>query len=1537
MEISQPVLPNGESIDSHHKPIIDSLMRAILKTRDCRQSSKDSTSSFVELSDVLRTSADLISGYHKAPDLPFWLGILDSLFNASDDNNAVSPLLSVRNYRVDKFIPRSFEVVEAGTDAVNGIYTFKKIDKEGKPVYEFFNSANFKTYTLLRYLVVPGIDDLERRVWRWYLSIPDLHKPGASNDQDFYDSYEEDFDLPPCNAEWISSVNNTRLLGAKPYPTLKNSREVVNIHADWYRVTDTTHRSFVIASLQFFSKLVTICDKKRYLIDSTDHQFPETETFCSTLFGFMKQVRDFELSKMSCNCLYNWCMPYRLSAATAQLDSNDELLELPAKCILGIWDIFLGLGFCSFEYSIDNFTRGEIPIGYIEHNATLALQIPNSSDPSGASKNIVLDIKDNILSSLESYYLHPQFNVNDITVVSYALLALHTLLTGDNSSKLDLIMFRIKCLYLILHSTCSSDVKHKAFLKKLLSSDSIILKELVALCDISSEISRNVRNTFDNFGKKISELSLQCVLFMLSQLLIDFRDQRHGNRSGGQYIDSGLLLELGFRQDPSNRSSEQVDSPWITILSSVLVSSTSLAFGEKVVTLENYLQTQSSGYIQLGLELLLNSFGCIDLNDYHHPSNSLAGTSLLPPLIGVINSFYPILETAVTRHTATKVLFDHKDQVQNLERQIIYIVTKSCFCLKKMLAYFSHRDRPEGSSSSMTLMQESKMINSLVQLLELCSEKVEALLSPECAISHAILSLLEMIISLYSKFLRHNSRLMVNPSESGILHLKTPMFAHLLKYLFHKFRQGHEDLWFECICILKDMIHLELPYINVMIESEYFPNMMKNFRYSPLLTSIDIFSEFPNVQSDIVIKALCQFVVNCCVKEEGQKAMKTHGVIEFIIESVTHKSLILPHCRFSVAKSFFDDVGQAMCHLSSIKSELKELIVTNFVNKIVKLCTELDLIWWSLYKDGIECHLETKWNSEYMQVLQKITNICSVFEAYLTNVGNGGVQVAENLPDALLSKLIRAMWCTSPDPKQLFTQLGIRYPSSEINENNMFCGYFPAIKSISKLVHRLIEPKHYGSNGGYIKKVVTILNENIASRLDMISKYASYVLNDDSLVTKIEVSNCGSPECNGIYTLVEDENKTTRGIPTYSFSNPDTNQTFLITRCAVLEPQRHTQSNRWYILIPNPATGKPGSNMDKDYYDCVLNGADNKPMPPLNNEWQASTLRDQGKLCGTSPEPILRDVTMKSISEEVATNSGTSKEVDIIGILDKIPDTCVFDNCELYDKKEKNIALFLVSVMNLEWLLSEFALVLKAISKSSHIQDTSLGSNFDFPLIERAYTYFRSALVGITRFASIKFKNDSMSTYNNMAISECFSRFDSTEDSTLKERIPGSYVIRVNTNKMRIREHLSNENSREVLALDRGCTLIAYERGRASNGEICYRTKYGWLCGARSRRDRDPEKDIIEVLSVKSKKNSDILLVQQQTRINEMLTLKESVCLTLSMAFKETFQDIGKYLSRDFVYNYKKVPHHYRRSPNPNERPSWTGKGTHIQYKYIYI
>ena len=130
MEISQPLLPHGESIDSYHKPIIDSLMRAIVKTRDSRdrESSKDSALSFVELSALLRTSADLISDYRKTPDLPFWLSILDSLFNASDDcYNAVPPLLSVRNYRVDKFIPRSFEVVKAGTDVVNGIYTFKKI------------------------------------------------------------------------------------------------------------------------------------------------------------------------------------------------------------------------------------------------------------------------------------------------------------------------------------------------------------------------------------------------------------------------------------------------------------------------------------------------------------------------------------------------------------------------------------------------------------------------------------------------------------------------------------------------------------------------------------------------------------------------------------------------------------------------------------------------------------------------------------------------------------------------------------------------------------------------------------------------------------------------------------------------------------------------------------------------------------------------------------------------------------------------------------------------------------------------------------------------------------------------------------------------------------------------------------------------------------------------------------------------------------------------------------------------------------------
>jgi hypothetical protein len=853
-------------------------------------------------------------------------------------------------------------------------------------------------------------------------------------------------------------------------------------------VSDESHRLFVVASLEFLSKLLFVCEKKKFFVDKIHY-----------ILELMKQTLDYEISELACKCLFNWCSPRHQSVLEVKTDSNHEVMFIPLATATNVLDIFMGLGFCSFEYGIFDYIRGSVPAGFNEKEGgsrTLNLQI-------GTNKALLLDVKSDDLSSLNSYILNPLTDVNDSTIVSYSLVAIHTLLSGDAEARLKLVKFRLMCLYILLQcpSLANPDFREfRATTVKLFSSESIVLKEIVTLCNPSADIYSGIDRS--DVGS-LSESAMQCVLFILYQIKQERAGRENSNMQCEPYTDVcfSVVREIGLNRDylqglqGRNRSfdqGDQGDSIFISILSSVLVAASSLIYddtstGDGVNPSSALNATHASyKYIHLGLELLLAGFHFLGVNENEqNPSlinnSNLSFRALVPQLIEVINSLYPVLQKIVDSIDG-KTSFDCTSGRQNFERQLVSIIPKCCACLWYYLDCFGGRHRQDdGSATIVSVMTESKLNDTLLKVMELFSSKIEIILSSDCYLRHSFTFALENVVLLFSKYLRHIYRQsQFNITESGVSQLKTPFFYEILTYLFSELREGQENLWAEFLVLLKDMMYMDTPFIKELVVSTYFSRLIKNAHYSKLHPNMAIFSKNPILQADIVVLSLCKFAVNCAVITEGQNAIK-NGFIEFIIESTIHTSLL------SSKEVFLNEIGKQLLNFVSV-NEFKELILTTFINKIGELCDALEKIW-------LTSRSESNYDSEYMLILQKVSNICYVFDSFLKYYSRPGSQQVpirlDVLGNALLPKLIGAYWCSFPHANQLFTQIALRGDVS---------GFSPAIKSINNLVKRILEMSFTGGpiSVTHIKKVVHTITKTVASRLNLISKYSQLVLREGS-------------------------------------------------------------------------------------------------------------------------------------------------------------------------------------------------------------------------------------------------------------------------------------------------------------------------------------------------------------------------------------------------------------------------------------------------------
>jgi hypothetical protein len=246
-----------------------------------------------------------------------------------------------------------------------------------------------------------------------------------------------------------------------------------------------------------------------------------------------------------------------------------------------------------------------------------------------------------------------------------------------------------------------------------------------------------------------------------------------------------------------------------------------------------------------------------------------------------------------------------------------------------------------------------------------------------------------------------------------------------------------------------------------------------------------------------------------------------------------------------------------------------------------------------------------------------------------------------------------------------------------------------------------------------------------------------------------------------------------------------------------------------------------------------------------------------------------------------------SSNVLILGVLDCIPNKCVFDLDLIEELNSTNGELetciwkFLSSILNMEWLCLMISYALLPMQKSQGQLLIAAGKD----IFRRLFAFQRSSMLEGCRFASSKWSPKPLDHFRFKSGPNSAADFDSSEDSEEIVRIPQEYVLRVlhNTGAL-IREDCEIETSRGIFTASPGAVCVAYERGQTASGLIRFRTAHGWLSENRRDQSRDP---IVELLSLTpcsrvGDKKMEVPSDPVKRKLMEAMTIRESSCYALS-------------------------------------------------------
>lgn len=679
-------------------------------------------------------------------------------------------------------------------------------------------------------------------------------------------------------------------------------------------------------------------------------------------------------------------------------------------------------------------------------------------------------------------------NPNQFLLILCILRAAASLNSSVNS-RLRIIMTRLRCFYILLHSRIPVDS-----IQLYLSSGCVFLKDLIVFSDINSEVISEIRQLTDKY-MDISFIAMSSLFSLLSLIT---------RRKGSQLQQSGVLTDLGLRQSSHigrNSSNNFQEVSWISIISSSFNACINLMQESSNFMSSNKTFDVFDSFINASHELLLTCSSITD-NNIH---TQLA--PLISSMANIIKFSIPriqefILNLISVSSNLALIASERNQHVNTGTDRIIKIVNKSVESLSYLID-----GSPRGHTFTSTF-QDCDFLSTLGIIIDVVGTSYDFPLFPKVLqnlsqTQSAVLSLhdslknfLMNMFSFLSRYYKLNRRRLVNPTDVGIQIVRQKSFQVLCKKIFNADCKGSELLWDSLFLVLKEAIDIDPPFLNEVSPHICYLafiiflfvclKVLRSGYLTDTVESIRLVKSNKGVHVYKFLNSFSRLVKVLCVTMEGQTFVLEQHLIRFIINAIILPSSLLPN-SIGISNDTILSISRTLVVLLRDVEKIRESITRNLQLSLVNICKEAhniaDLNISEVLPDEIRGgndNVSTNFNSSRMQVLQKLTNIC-LFENNLYNELRRNVSTTRDLfSESKLSALVNAFICTLPPINQIFAQVGCRQAFS-----SPYYGHTASAKAITTILKSAAAAAPQALLPILLKAIDAILNQISGFKLEL--------------------------------------------------------------------------------------------------------------------------------------------------------------------------------------------------------------------------------------------------------------------------------------------------------------------------------------------------------------------------------------------------------------------------------------------------------------------
>lgn len=640
------------------------------------------------------------------------------------------------------------------------------------------------------------------------------------------------------------------------------------------------------------------------------------------------------------------------------------------------------------EVSIADYVRGFDSPAVVSSSSVVQVLFPAISDSSKSERRAVhIDIdREKVWTLADICFFQGHLGLKNDEAWTLALICTYfSALRKDEAFRLHVIRMRMLSFFLLIHSRVSSNE-----VQEYIMHSSSFLMEVIAMSDLGSEMMSllHLRNPFE-----LSHPAIELVLGLLESKL---------RRRSSITLQSNILLLLDLERTGMNASLSTSEC-WINIVTSACSLGGTL-FSSSAVPFEcdqpaNVYWSSIGKFLRLGLELF-----ALALNT-RSPQHVVTDAPLIGVIVGLLNASTShvklIVEAAINKHTLTV-----------RQTQIMLVVTKAMYCLELTMERQGYLEA----------FRDSNGLQPIVDILSCFSVQDSDVLNQLLANPSLSNTLDGSLAALHLSLQKGRLNAIGLPAtglDTGIRTVQDSSFLAFAQVILGTRFAGNEVLWGQLISVLREVIDTDPSFLSQFLQSKCAEAVtVAFFNKTPFCVSDYV----GDIDMEKVLVPLARLALAVSVTVEGKQFVDNSRLVDFIIDAVHHRLSISPQ-SLGISPDRLNKLGKLLAQLLQ-DNDLVRVRVRDGLRFVIRaLCREAESVWIMMDFDN-----NVALNSPRMQVLQKLTNVCTMVETMFTadtSRRQSSESVREILAD-VVPALFSAYKCTLPPCNQMLAQLSIK-------------------------------------------------------------------------------------------------------------------------------------------------------------------------------------------------------------------------------------------------------------------------------------------------------------------------------------------------------------------------------------------------------------------------------------------------------------------------------------------------------------------------------